>query len=68
MSGLARVLKISLKYVFHFIFAVSNMQVFTSDNLLRVGFVDQVRLFLQQGRFLTDLDPESTLYLVAFGV
>ncbi|KIJ51407.1 carbohydrate esterase family 16 protein [Sphaerobolus stellatus SS14] len=45
-----------------------NGPTFTSDNLLRVGFVDEVRLFLQQGRFLSDLDPEETLYLVAFGI
>ncbi|KAF8589475.1 carbohydrate esterase family 16 protein [Ramaria rubella] len=48
--------------------STKNGPTFTSDNLLRVDFVDQTRLFLQQGRFLSDLDPVSTLYLVAFAI
>ena len=39
----------------------------TSDNLLRTDFVHQVDLFLQQGHWLSDLEPESTLYALAFG-
>ncbi|KAF7288500.1 Carbohydrate esterase family 16 protein [Mycena chlorophos] len=41
---------------------------YTSDNLLRVDFIDQTNLFLEQGRFLSDLDPDTTLYTVHFGI
>ncbi|KAJ7644157.1 hypothetical protein FB45DRAFT_897082 [Roridomyces roridus] len=40
---------------------------FTSDNLLRTDFVAETALFLQQGHFLADLTPETTLYTVQFG-
>jgi hypothetical protein len=46
---------------------IDPLETFTSDNLLRVDFVDETRLFLQQGHFLSDLDPGSTLYAIAFG-
>ncbi|KAF7298954.1 Carbohydrate esterase family 16 protein [Mycena indigotica] len=39
---------------------------FTSDNLLRVDFIEQTNLFLQQGRFLSNLDPDTTLYTIHF--
>ncbi|KAJ7212088.1 hypothetical protein GGX14DRAFT_361742 [Mycena pura] len=39
---------------------------FTSDNLLRVDFIEQTTLFLQQGRFLSDLDPDTTLYTLRY--
>ncbi|KAJ7069717.1 hypothetical protein C8F01DRAFT_524818 [Mycena amicta] len=41
---------------------------FTSDNLLRVDFIEQTNLFLQQGHFLSDLNPDTTLYTVHFGI
>ncbi|KAF8147327.1 hypothetical protein K438DRAFT_2027785 [Mycena galopus ATCC 62051] len=41
---------------------------FTSDNLLRTDFVAETALFLQQGRFLADLNPDTTLYTVQFGI
>ncbi|KAJ6508756.1 hypothetical protein C8R45DRAFT_968596 [Mycena sanguinolenta] len=40
---------------------------FTSDNLLRTDFVAETALFLEQGHFLADLDPDTTLYTVQFG-
>jgi len=40
----------------------------TSDNLLRTDLVHEVDLFLQQGHWLSDLDPNSTLYVLAFGI
>jgi hypothetical protein len=39
----------------------------TSDNLLRTDLVHEVNLFRQQGHWLADLDPNSTLYVLAFG-
>ncbi|KAJ7109758.1 hypothetical protein C8R43DRAFT_904538 [Mycena crocata] len=41
---------------------------FTSDNLLRTDFVAETALFLQQGHLLVDLDPDTTLYTVQFGM
>ncbi|KAF7365191.1 Carbohydrate esterase family 16 protein [Mycena venus] len=41
---------------------------FTSDNLLRTDFVAETALFLQQGHFLADLNPDTTLYTVQFGI
>ncbi|KAJ7134652.1 hypothetical protein C8R44DRAFT_431005 [Mycena epipterygia] len=41
---------------------------FTSDNLLRTDFVAETSLFLQQGHLLADLNPETTLYTVQFGI
>ncbi|KAJ6619428.1 hypothetical protein B0H10DRAFT_2367116 [Mycena sp. CBHHK59/15] len=41
---------------------------YTSDNLLRTDFVAETSLFLQQGHFLADLDPDTTLYTVQFGI
>lgn len=41
---------------------------FTSDNLLRTDFVAETALFLQQGHLLADLNPETTLYTVQFGI
>ncbi|KAJ7675795.1 hypothetical protein DFH06DRAFT_1170553 [Mycena polygramma] len=41
---------------------------FTSDNLLRTDFVAETALFLQQGHFMADLDPDTTLYTVQFGI
>jgi len=41
---------------------------FTSDNLLRTDFVAETALFLQQGHILADLDPDTTLYTVQFGI
>ncbi|KAJ7250845.1 hypothetical protein B0H12DRAFT_656154 [Mycena haematopus] len=41
---------------------------YTSDNLLRTDFVAETALFLQQGRFLADLNPDTTLYTVQFGI
>jgi hypothetical protein len=40
----------------------------TSDNLLRTDLVHEVDLFLQQGHWLSDLNPDSTLYALAFGI
>lgn len=40
----------------------------TSDNLLRTDLVHEVNLFLQQGHFLSDLNPDETLYVLAFGI
>ncbi|TDL23160.1 hypothetical protein BD410DRAFT_170547 [Rickenella mellea] len=48
--------------------STKNGPVFTSDNQLRVDFVEQTSLFLQQGRFLADLNPDTTLYTVQFGI
>ncbi|KAJ7672737.1 hypothetical protein B0H17DRAFT_1083807 [Mycena rosella] len=41
---------------------------FTSDNLLRTDFVAETSLFLQQGHLLADLNPDTTLYTVQFGI
>ncbi|KAJ7188986.1 hypothetical protein C8R46DRAFT_1206097 [Mycena filopes] len=41
---------------------------FTSDNLLRTDFVAETALFLQQGHILADLNPDTTLYTVQFGI
>ncbi|KAJ6477409.1 hypothetical protein C8R47DRAFT_650298 [Mycena vitilis] len=41
---------------------------FTSDNLLRTDFVAETALFLQQGHFMADLNPDTTLYTVQFGI
>ncbi|KAK7048387.1 carbohydrate esterase family 16 protein [Favolaschia claudopus] len=41
---------------------------FTSDNLLRTDFVTETALFLQQGHLLADLNPDTTLYTVQFGM
>ncbi|KAJ7366898.1 hypothetical protein DFH08DRAFT_835810 [Mycena albidolilacea] len=41
---------------------------FTSDNLLRTDFVAETALFLQQGKYLADLNPDTTLYTVQFGI
>jgi len=41
---------------------------FTSDNLLRTDLVHEVAKLQQQGQFLSDLDPDSTLYALSFGI
>jgi hypothetical protein len=35
---------------------------------LRTDFVAETALFLQQGKYLADLNPDTTLYTVQFGM